>query len=82
MLTDSLSNRDTVSAPAQDCHKTLFISVIVPVRNEAKFIEHTLAQLTGRDYDRSAREQIGLPAHAFDLRTHNTSLQVFSCRQS
>lgn len=51
MLTDSLSNGDTVSAPAQDCHKTLSISVIVPVRNEAEFIEHTLAQLVAQDYD-------------------------------
>jgi len=51
MVTDSLSNRDTVSAPAQDCHKTLSISVIVPVRNEAQFIERTLSQLVSQNHD-------------------------------
>ncbi len=29
----------------------MFISVVVPVRNEAKFIERTLAQLVAQDYD-------------------------------
>ncbi|MBN2580004.1 MAG: glycosyltransferase family 2 protein [Pirellulales bacterium] len=29
----------------------LFISVILPVRNEARFIERILAQLSGQDYD-------------------------------
>src|SRR5260370_27160757 len=35
-----------------------FISVIVPVRNEERFIGQTLAQLCNQDYDRSRFEII------------------------
>ncbi|MHB1035987.1 MAG: glycosyltransferase family 2 protein [Pirellulales bacterium] len=49
MLTES--NHETVSAPARDCRQALAVSVIVPVRNEAKFINRTLAQLITQDYD-------------------------------
>ncbi len=51
MLTDSLSNCDAISASAPECRKTLSISVIVPVRNEAQSIERTLTQLMAQDYD-------------------------------
>ncbi len=40
-----------------DTAKTLFVSVIMPVRNEARFIERTLAQLVGaRLRPRSVRD--------------------------
>src|SRR5687768_11597557 len=45
----------TSSATPSDrpCHPCAvpFISVVVPVRNEAAFIEHTLRQLVSQDYD-------------------------------
>ena len=49
----------TYTAPAKDARKELadparrwpFVSVIVPVRNEAAFVRHTLEQLLVQDYD-------------------------------
>jgi succinoglycan biosynthesis protein ExoA len=66
MLTNSLSNRDTVSAPAQECRKSLFISVIVPVRNEARFIERTLTQLTAQNCDPERFEIIVVDGESTD----------------
>jgi succinoglycan biosynthesis protein ExoA len=51
MLNDSNSVGDAISSPGQECRKTLSISVIVPIRNEARFIERTLTQLVAQDYD-------------------------------
>ena len=45
---------------------TLFISVIVPVRNEARFIERTLAQLVGQDYDQERFEIIVVDGESTD----------------
>ncbi|HMF12324.1 MAG TPA: glycosyltransferase, partial [Gemmataceae bacterium] len=49
----------TYTAPAKDARKELadparrwpFVSVIVPVRNEAAFVRHTLEQLLVQNYD-------------------------------
>ena len=45
---------------------TPFISVIVPVRNEARFIERTLAQLVGQDYDRDRFEVLVVDGESTD----------------
>ena len=66
MLTESLSVHDTVSAPAEDCYKTLSISVIVPVRNEARFIERTLTQLVAQDYDSQRFEVLVVDGQSTD----------------
>jgi glycosyltransferase involved in cell wall biosynthesis len=39
------------TAPPPPAERLPFVSVIVPVRNEARFIRHTLDQLLGQDYD-------------------------------
>ncbi len=46
--------------------RTLFVSVIVPVRNEARFIERTLAQLAGQDYDRDRFEVLVVDGESTD----------------
>jgi succinoglycan biosynthesis protein ExoA len=70
----------------------LFISVIVPVRNEARFIERTLTQLLAQDYDRNRVEIIvvdgqstdGTPdlAAKFVSRHPNVRLYANPCRLS
>jgi succinoglycan biosynthesis protein ExoA len=50
MLTDSISAGGVILSPDQESCKALFISVIVPVRNEARFIERTLTHLVLQDY--------------------------------
>lgn len=45
---------------------TLFISVIVPVRNEARFIQRTLSQLVGQDYDRDRFEVLVVDGESTD----------------
>jgi succinoglycan biosynthesis protein ExoA len=44
----------------------LFLSVIVPVRNEARFIERTLEQLTSQDYDHERFEIIVVDGKSTD----------------
>jgi succinoglycan biosynthesis protein ExoA len=51
MATDSRSPRTDTSDPPAKGRETLFVSVIVPVRNESRFIEHTLRQLVTQRYD-------------------------------
>jgi succinoglycan biosynthesis protein ExoA len=45
---------------------TLFISVIVPVRNEARFVERTLEQLVIQDYNRERFEIIVVDGESTD----------------
>jgi succinoglycan biosynthesis protein ExoA len=47
-------------------NSTLFVSVIVPVRNEARFIERTLQQLASQDYDREKFEIIVVDGESTD----------------
>ncbi len=49
-----------------DKELTLFVSVIVPVRNEARHIERTLEQLTGQDYNRDYFEIIVIDGESTD----------------
>jgi succinoglycan biosynthesis protein ExoA len=44
----------------------LFVSVILPVRNEAQFIEHLLTELVGQDYDRRRFEVIVVDGESTD----------------
>jgi succinoglycan biosynthesis protein ExoA len=57
IVTETCFSR-SVFAPDAEPHTDLapFISVIVPVRNEALFIEKTLRQLLDQDYDRARFE--------------------------
>ena len=65
---------------------TLFISVIVPVRNEAKHIEHVLDQLVNQDYDHERFEIIvvdgvsidGTPDLVAHYTTRYTNIRLFS----
>src|SRR5688500_4407345 len=43
--------RATRSHDHDDGGRTPFISVVLPVRNEERFIAHTLSQLLAQDYD-------------------------------
>lgn len=43
-----------------------FISIVVPVRNEARFIERTLMQLVSQDYDPERFEIIVVDGHSTD----------------
>jgi succinoglycan biosynthesis protein ExoA len=45
---------------------TLFVSVILPVRNEARFIERTLAQLVDQDYERDRFEVLVIDGESTD----------------
>jgi succinoglycan biosynthesis protein ExoA len=64
----------------------LFVSVIVPVRNEARFIERTLSQLVGQDYDRDRFEIIvvdgestdGTPALVEKFAAEHANVRLFS----
>jgi succinoglycan biosynthesis protein ExoA len=58
---DRKSDRD-----AEPAGKTLFISVIVPVRNEARHIESTLEQLVGQDYNPTCFEVIVVDGESDD----------------
>jgi succinoglycan biosynthesis protein ExoA len=49
MLTETIARRQD-SRASTDGVDALFITVVVPVRNEAKFIARTLAQLVAQDY--------------------------------
>src|SRR5262245_53593758 len=50
--------KETVSDATEAQEKTPFISVVVPVRNEAAYIESTLRQLLTQDYDPTRFEVI------------------------
>ncbi|MGO9112639.1 MAG: glycosyltransferase family 2 protein [Thermoguttaceae bacterium] len=64
---------------------TLFISVIVPVRNEARFIEQTLAYLVNQDYDPNRFEILvvdgqstdGTPALVTKLAEAHANVRLF-----
>jgi succinoglycan biosynthesis protein ExoA len=47
-------------------NRTRFVSVIVPVRNESRFIERTLQQLVSQDYDREMFEIIVVDGESTD----------------
>jgi succinoglycan biosynthesis protein ExoA len=51
---------------AVDRTETLFITVIMPVRNEAKFIERTLTQVVAQDYDPEQFEIIVIDGQSSD----------------
>ena len=44
----------------------LFLSVVVPVRNEARYIEATLRMLIGQDYDKDRYEILVIDGHSDD----------------
>ncbi len=48
---ESAPPRDAAACDVVDAAAALFISVVVPVRNEAQYIEHTLNQLVAQHYD-------------------------------
>ncbi len=54
------------SDPRSASAEAPFVSVIVPVRNEARFIERTLAQLVGQDYDRDRFEVLVVDGESSD----------------
>ena len=72
MLINSPSNLDTTAASKEDCRQTLFISVIVPVRNESRFIERTLTQLIGHEYDPERFEIIVVDGESTDGPRHDS----------
>src|SRR5262249_17948840 len=55
-----MNNNSPIAQPVQ------FISVIVPVRNEAAFIERTLEQLLSQNYDRERFEVIVVDGESTD----------------
>ena len=63
--------------PPDDC-RTLFISVIMPVRNEAAFIQRALTQLLAQDYDPQRFEIIVVDGESTD----DTSAKVTEFAQS
>jgi len=49
--------RDSATA-SQDVSETAFLTVVMPVRNESRFIRETLLQLVGQDYPKESFEII------------------------
>jgi succinoglycan biosynthesis protein ExoA len=64
--TDSPSSLAADDCAAADRAEPLFISVIMPVRNEAKFIERTLCQLVAQDYDSERFELLVVDGESSD----------------
>jgi succinoglycan biosynthesis protein ExoA len=66
MPTESLSSCRSEHGDTADLAQTLFISVIMPVRNEAGFIERTLAQLVAQSYDPERFEVLVIDGQSTD----------------
>jgi len=66
MPAESLSGCHSNDRDTAERTKALFISVIVPVRNEAKFIERTLSQLVAQDYDSQRFEVLVVDGESTD----------------
>jgi succinoglycan biosynthesis protein ExoA len=64
--TESLSCCRSDDRSMADVAKALFISVVVPVRNEAGFIDRTLAQLVTQEYDPERFEIIVVDGQSTD----------------
>ena len=60
----ALSTEDESSSA--DASRLLFVSVILPVRNEAEFIQRVLTELVGQDYDRRRFEVIVVDGESTD----------------
>jgi len=65
MLTELKATLDTGTIASRG-QNTLFISIIVPVRNEANFIEKTLKQLIVQDYPRDRFEILVVDGESTD----------------
>jgi succinoglycan biosynthesis protein ExoA len=66
MQSDSVLVKRRSGAQVKEKNETLFVSIIVPVRNEARFIERTLDQLIGQDFDRERFEVIVVDGESTD----------------
>lgn len=66
MSIESPSLRESVDYRPRNEPAVTFISVIVPVRNEAKFIERTLNQLLSQDYDPQRYEVLVVDGESTD----------------
>jgi succinoglycan biosynthesis protein ExoA len=66
MQSDTIISNSLLGSKSVQEEAALFVSVIVPVRNEARFIERTLEQLTSQDYDPAGFEVIVVDGESTD----------------
>src|SRR5436309_441722 len=66
MQSDSVLGKRRPGGQFNQEYERLFVSVIVPVRNEARYIERTLDQLVGQEYDREKFEIIVVDGESTD----------------
>jgi succinoglycan biosynthesis protein ExoA len=66
MKSDSLLATRRSGGPSVREAGSLFVSVIMPVRNEARFIERTLAQLVNQEYDHERFEILVVDGESTD----------------